>query len=899
MKHFLAILLFSILSSLFANETVKIAVLAFRSKSETLKEWNSTAQYLNQQLPDYTFEIVPLDYPQMRKAVSKGEVQFIVTNSGHYIYLERLYNISRIASMMKKQQGKWLDSFGGVIFTRTDSSLHTINDLKSKTIASVDTHSLGGYVVQMYELYKFGISAENISLNLTGMPHGNVVKAVIAGKADAGFVRTNVLEAMAREGSLDLTQIRVIGKKETKGFPYLLSTDLVPEWPIARMPMTSQDLANHVVIALLGVPKDLSLKEGAMTWTAPLQYRRVHTMYEVLRLPPYDTPQQFNLADVYKRYQIFILFITFLTLALTIEIFREFKLRQKLQHLLEEQTKAQAETKLAAMVYENNSDAIVISDAIAPGHIISVNPAFEKLTGYTLEEVKGRPNNILHSGHHDQSFYDLMWQSIQTTGNWEGEIVDRHKEGKLFSKWMTIRTTYSETAEPYRHITIYSDFTEHKEAQQKIWFQANFDILTSLPNRNMFIYRLEKELHAMERHKRAMVLMFLDLDNFKEINDTMGHDYGDILLQEAAKRISKSVRQNDLVSRLGGDEFTIILPELEDNRVIEKIAQNILLQLVTPFDCKGEKCFVSASIGITIAPYDGTSAEILLKNADQAMYAAKNNGRNQYHYFTSAMQETIDKRRSIINAMRDAVERREFVLHYQPILDLKNNSIHKAEALIRWNSGNGAMSSPADFIPLAEETGMIVEIGSWVFREASDQVTKWRQKFDSTFQISINVSPIQLRNQHPEILNQLHDVLAKGLPSDALVIEITEGLLIEQTDAKNMTLQTFLKEKIALSIDDFGTGYSSLAYLKKFDISFLKIDQSFVKNLEEDEGNKILCSAIITMAHQLGIQVIAEGVETAHQLEHLKSINCDFSQGYYIAKPMASEQFESEILHST
>lgn len=890
-------LFISLSSVLMASQNVKIGVLAFRSKAETLKQWTPTAEYLSRSIPGYTFTIVPMDYPQMRQAAATGTVEFIITNSGHYVYLEKLYQISRIATMMKYKNGQWIDRFGGVIFTRADNrTIENIEDLKGKKIAAVDTDSLGGYSAQMFELFQSDISNKEIALQFTGMPHDNVVNAVLSSRTDAGFVRTEVLEEMASEGKLRLKDLKILGAKHVPGFPYLLSTALYPEWPISRMPKTSQHLADQVVVALLNIPRNGSPEQGSMAWTAPLEYRSIHTIFEALRLPPYDQPERFNLADVYHRYQFFILAIALLLIIIIAGMAREFRLRQKLQILLDENIKAQAQTKLAAMVFDYNSDAIVISDLEGNGHIISVNPAFEKLTGYTIDEIRGKETNLLYSGHHDKIFYDMMWNSINIAGTWEGEIVDRNKNGSLFSKWLTIRTVYHENGQPYRRIAIFSDFTEHKEAQQKIWHQANFDLLTSLPNRNMFIYRLEKELLDLERNSNTLALMFLDLDNFKEVNDTLGHDKGDILLREAANRITSCIRKNDVVCRLGGDEFTIIFPNIKDQYAIDKIANSLLNALSQPFDLDGERAFVTVSIGITIAPDDGDSVDILLKNADQAMYSAKKYGKNQYHYFTPLMQDVLNKRRKLIIEMRDAIEEGKFVLHYQPILNLHTGLIHKAEALIRWQKEDGTLISPADFIPLAEETGMILELGKWVFTEAARQVLEWRSRFDPKFQISINASAIQFRSENGQCTNLFNLIDSGGIEADAIVIELTEGVLMEHSDMVLHTFEEFEKRGIMISIDDFGTGYSSLAYLKKFDVHILKIDQAFVRNLENDEDDKVLCEAITIMAHRLGIKVIAEGVETQEQRRYLETIDCDYIQGYLISRPIDANSFAEMFL---
>lgn len=602
------------------------------------------------------------------------------------------------------------------------------------------------------------------------------------------------------------------------------------------------------------------------------------------------------LINLLEHNKLFIITLLALLLIIAVGVIRESIWRRKIQHLTDEQANAEMQKQLSAIIFENNSDPILISDAKEGGHVISINPAFEKITGYTLDEIRGKKTNLLYSGHHDKAFYDTMWNALNASGSWEGEIVDRSKEGDLFSKWLIIRTIFHHDGKPYRHVAIFSDFTAHKEAQQKIWYQANFDLLTALPNRNMFMYRLEKEVHEIERTNKSVALMFLDLDNFKEVNDTLGHDEGDILLQEAAKRISRCVRKDDVVSRLGGDEFTVILPGINDQRVIDKIAAALISELARPFDLHGVQTYISASIGISVAPADGVSADTLLKNADQAMYAAKNEGRNRYHYFTPLMQDAVYQRHQLTNEMRKAIEQGEFILYYQPILDMNTNTIHKAEALIRWKKSDGTLVNPAEFIPLSENTGMIVEIGKWIFEEVSGQLKHWRKYFDPSFHISINISPVEFRSEVSQCLKLLELIDDEGLPADAIVVEITEAILMEESDAIIQTLEKFDHRGITISIDNFGLGHSSIAYLKKFDVEFLKIDKTFVQDLETGSDNKILCEAITIMAHRLGIKVIAEGIETAEQLDYFKSIQCDCAQGYFIARPMPADEFEEKFL---
>jgi diguanylate cyclase (GGDEF)-like protein/PAS domain S-box-containing protein len=441
-------------------------------------------------------------------------------------------------------------------------------------------------------------------------------------------------------------------------------------------------------------------------------------------------------------------------------------------------------------------------------------------------------------------------------------------------------------------ILVLEDITERKRAAEIIWNQANFDRLTGLPNRHMFQDRLELEMSLADSTGRALALVFFDLDLFKEVNDTLGHETGDMLLQEAARRLRVGVRQSDTVARLGGDEFTVILSELEDIGHVHRIVNDILLRLAEPFRLGDEVVHISTSAGVTFYPQDAVAAEVLLKNADQAMYAAKSQGRNRYKVFASSMQEEAQKRMRLINDLRVAIATEQFKVFYQPIIDLTSGSIHKAEALIRWRHPVDGIVSPADFIPIAEETGMIIDIGNWVFQQAVQQAVIWRKTFHPQFQISVNVSPVQFRNEGIAHDTWLAQMRALSLPGQAIVVEITEGLLMDAGNAITTQLLVFRDAGIRVALDDFGTGYSSLSYLKKFDIDYLKIDQSFVRNLKANSDDMALCDAIIVMAHKLGLKVVAEGVETEEQRDLLRAAGCDYGQGYWFARPAAPEEFE-------
>lgn len=554
---------------------------------------------------------------------------------------------------------------------------------------------------------------------------------------------------------------------------------------------------------------------------------------------------------------------------------------------------ANEDLKLASMMFESSREGMLVTDI--HNKIVTINPAFTAMTGYSLEDVKGKDPKLLKSNLHDKDFYNDMWHELSANGHWYGEIWNRRKNGEIFPLWNSINTIFNADGTVHSRIAIYADISEKKRNEELIWQQANFDTLTGLPNRRMFNERLAIEMKKSKRDHQRLALMFLDLDRFKEVNDTLGHDVGDQLLRQAANRIQQCVREIDTVARLGGDEFTVLLGNIDDLASIGRVAHSILEALSMPFQLGMETAYISTSIGVTLYPDDALDAATLLKNADQAMYAAKHQGRNRFNYFTPAMQEAAHLRMRIANDLRHALSDKQFELYYQPIVELETGRIFKAEALIRWVHPEKGMVSPADFIPIAEETGMIIEIGDWVLQEALKQVLYLREHVDPEFQISINKSPVQFLNKGASCRNWVEELKRLKLPGKAISVEITEGLLLDTSTAVTNQLLEFRDHGVQVSIDDFGTGHSSMSYLKKFDVDYLKIDQSFVRNLAENNSDMALCEAIVVMAHKLGMQVIAEGIEHKHQRDLLRSIGCNFGQGYWWSKPLNKDDFDRYI----
>ena len=555
-----------------------------------------------------------------------------------------------------------------------------------------------------------------------------------------------------------------------------------------------------------------------------------------------------------------------------------------------ERKRAEESMRLAASIYQSSAEAIMVTDEL--NRIIDVNPAFTLITGYTLEEVEGKDPKLLRSGRHDAEFYRQMWHDLLAYGHWQGELWDRRKDGGLYAKWVTITVIRRDNGQVFRYVAQFSDITERKKKEEQLWQHANFDTLTGLPNRRLFRDRLEQEIKKVNRATKQLALLFIDLDRFKQVNDTLGHEMGDLLLVEASRRIVSCVRESDTVARLGGDEFTVILPEFGDRTKLERIAQQIINQLNQPFLLGKENAYISASIGITLYSDAAPDADHMLRHADQAMYVAKSEGRSRFGYFVDSMQQDAREKFDLTNDLRQALARQELTIFFQPIVDMESGAIIKAESLLRWRHPVRGMVSPGVFIPLAEESGLIVEIGEWVFREVIAQVSRWKEKYGRIIPVSVNKSPLQFLDKArgmswPELLE------AHGLPGNSVVVEITEGVLLKETDVVKRQLLDLRNHMMEVSIDDFGTGYSALSYLKRFSIDYLKIDRSFISSLTEDQNSRELTEGIIAMAHKLGIKAIAEGVETEEQRDLLRSYRCDLAQGFLYSRPVPLAAFEA------
>jgi diguanylate cyclase (GGDEF)-like protein/PAS domain S-box-containing protein len=547
------------------------------------------------------------------------------------------------------------------------------------------------------------------------------------------------------------------------------------------------------------------------------------------------------------------------------------------------------ETRLrqAATVYENTSEGVVITGP--DQRIQAVNPAFTAITGYREDEVIGNTLRMLQSGRHDAEFYRAMWTALHAVGRWQGEIWNRRKDGATYPEWLNISAVRDDAHHVINYIAVFSDITTIKNAQAKVEYLASHDALTGLPNRVLFRDRLAQVLARAHRHGRNVALLFVDLDRFKLVNDTLGHETGDRLLQEVARRLLTCVRAEDTVARMGGDEFVIIQEDVKQPDDAATLAMRLLQQMNTPVSLQGREIVVTLSVGISLYPRDGEDIGTLVKKADAAMYRAKEAGRNAYQYYNDEFARAGLDRLELETDLRLAIERGELLLHYQPQVNIKTGVIVGVEALARWNHPRRGMVPPVTFIPLAEETGLISVIGAWVLDTACAAAKGWHDAGLPPVRVAVNFSGHQI--SHDPVAQQVADALrTSGCDPCCLEIEVTESVLMKNPERAIATLDALKKLGVTLAIDDFGTGYSSLSYLKRFPIDKIKIDKSFVDGLPDDPDDAELTRSIIAMAHGLKRSVIAEGVETEAQLAFLRDHDCEEMQGYLFSKPVPAAE---------
>lgn len=1106
---------------------VRIGVLAYRPKLQTLEQWRPLAELLKTKLPDCDFVIEALTYSEMSDAMAKNSLDFVLTNSSNYIYLKHHFQLSSpLATLAIEENGVKTTHFGGVIFTRSDNdSIHALKDIKGKKVAVVSGFSLGGYQMQAYELYKNHINfPQDITLLQTGIPHDNVVKSVLSRTADVGFVRTGVLEEMAKEHLISLDKIKIIQAPNTPKFPVLLSTALYPEWPLSALPHVNENLARKVVAVLFRLEEDQTATKSMQIFgfNIPANYVSLEHMLRTMRFPPFDETPLFDLKDIWDNYRLFLILLIGFSLVLlgyglfylwnknnqleeseflytklsehtqtmhwevnpkglytyvspniktllgftpeeiigklffydlcpledrdlfiqkvynrfetkgeyyhherrilkkngeiawisvygmplldhhghllgyrgsntditdqkiTMDELKESEERFKVLHNasfggifiheqgmivecneglsklsgytmkeligmdgllllspttrnlavthiqnnyetpyeaellhkngtlfpvrvegrriphkgkevrvvefrdITEEKKAQEKLELAAKVFETAREAIVITNA--DESIIDVNDAFCHITGYSREDILGKTPRVLSSGKHTKEFYTSMWQNIVQKGHWYGEIWNKRKNGEVYAELISITALGGAHGVAQHYISLFSDITTIKQHEHQLEYIAHHDALTNLPNRLLFADRLYQGMVQTKRRGQLLVVAYLDLDGFKTINDSYGHEVGDQLLVALSAQMKNTLREGDTLARMGGDEFVAVFQDVKSVEDTLPMLKRLLDAAAISVTIESIDLQVSASLGVTFYPQsEELEADQLLRQADHAMYQAKLAGKNCYHIFDSIQDRSVRDFHENIQHIQYALCANEFVLYYQPKVNMRTGAIMGVEALIRWNHPERGILPPCEFLPIIENHPLAVNVGVWVINTALQQISLW-QDAGLKIPISVNVGARQL--QESGFIESLQASLA-AYPSvnpSLLSLEIIETSALEDLARVSLLMKECLFLGVTFAMDDFGTGYSSLTYLKQLPVNLLKIDQSFVRDMLEDPDDLSILKGVLGLATAFNTGIIAEGVESIEHGEMLLQLGCELAQGYGIARPMPADQ---------
>jgi diguanylate cyclase (GGDEF)-like protein/PAS domain S-box-containing protein len=990
-----------------AKPTLHFGVLAFRPKPEVLKRWQPVADYLAEKIPTHQVVLEAFDYPELEQAVRERRIDLVLTQPAQYVALSVHQNLySPLATLVESEGGHPLNDFGGVILVKAQNeNIGSISDLKHKRVAASTRESLGGYEAQALELLAAGIRPDDYELIETGQQDAALI-AVLSGRADAGFVRSGLIEQMVREGKVALSDLRILKANSAPDYPLILSTRLYPQWALAAMPWLTPSVSRQIASAVLAMPQDGEVAKAAKIsgFTIPGDYRSVDRLMRTLRVPPFD--ERVPLVVVWEDHRLLVV-LTAISMSLALfwmiglhirnrrerargeaalreseqhfrtlsnsgttliwasgsnklcDYFNDpwlhftgrtmsqelgngwtegihpddigrrmniyqtafdrqqpFSMEYRLRHSdgsyrwimdngyprfdssgnfigyighcydITERRLADDQLRQAASVFQNANEGITIT---APdGTILDVNEAFTRITGYSRDEVIGQNPRLLSSGRQGREFYTAMWNALMSTGQWNGEIWNRRKGGEVYAEILTISTVRDESGKILHYIGLFYDITVLKEHQQHLEQIAHYDSLTRLPNRVLLADRLYQAIARASRNRLSIAIAYIDLDGFKAINDSHGHEVGDKLLVQLAGRMKEALRDIDTLSRLGGDEFVAVLHDLQNHDDSIQILERLLASAAQPVYAEGIDLRVSASIGVTYYPQaEDIDADQLLRQADQAMYQAKQAGKNQYYIFDAEHDRAIRGRRESVGRISNALENKELVLHYQPKVNMRTGQVIGVEALIRWHHPERGLLPPALFLPVIEDDNVIVDIGDWVIETALNQMEAW-QAHGISLPVSVNVAGRQL--QSPDFIEKLKIALSRH-PSVAhqLELEVLETSALEDIAQVSHVINACQEMGVGFSLDDFGTGYSSLTYLKRLPAQSLKIDQSFVRDMLEDSNDLAILDGILGLAIAFQRQVIAEGVETAQHVEMLLRLGCELGQGYAIARPMPAD----------
>lgn len=952
----LLFLLQPVLAARATDNPLHLGILALRPKPQMQQAWQPFVKHLSKQLPGYQVQLHLLDHQEMLAAIQQRQLDFVLTNPSHYIILRQKTGLSgSLATLVPREGSQPLSHFGGVIFTRSNcGNIKHLADIKGKKVACISTGpgTFGGFAMQGFELHSAGISLKPEQLVITGMPQDLVVKTVLEGKADIGFIRTGLIEQLERKNAIPAGSLKVINRQNIPDFPFASSTRLYPEWPFVVLPHVDPRLAARVAATLLLLEPGTPALEtaGIHSFSIPADYLPVEELLRELQLPPFDATPPLNITDVWKHYWPWIIS---LVLAIVIGIQRhlhQMAAKRRLNIALSQLEQHQSELKDAKETAESSNRALRLLSASNQTLLRSTDEA-ELLSRVCriAVDIGGYSSAWIGLAVYDEdkSILPLSWHGI--ADDFLDGICMSWNEGErgATSIGTAIRTGTIQTRQDIFHDPTLTSWHDHarrynlqssialplqvhgtvigalaiyapephafqnteialleelasdlaygiqtirerqarQEAEEQIQQLAYYDSLTGLPNRSLFQDRLHQTVLEASQHIDNLGIMFLDLDGFKEVNDTLGHDAGDMLLKTVATRLGNTLRPQDTVARLGGDEFAILVTEVRQEVDLAVIARKLLTALKEPVTIQGRERYITASIGISSFPSDSHEADGLIRYADSAMYHAKNSGKNSFKFYSSSLTQAATERIELESDLRKALSNNELEVYYQPKIHTIIGQMIGAEALLRWHHPTRGMVPPDKFISIAEDTGLIIEIGAWVLQTACLTAATWNKETLFPIKVAVNLSARQLLRS--DFANTVRTTLTNtGCRPEWLELEITESLLMSRTPETVACLETLDKLGISIALDDFGTGYSSLSYLTEFPIKTIKIDKSFVSDMTTDKRKLELVRAIISLGRSLTADLVAEGVETGEQAACIDRLGCHIIQGYLYGRPM-------------
>ena len=852
-----------------AAETMTLGVLSYRPKVQAQAQWQPLEKYLNSAVTGVSFKVRVFNFEELQEAIRQQQADFVMTQPAEYVRMTHQNGLSSpLATLIALEQGKPVRVYGGVILTRSNQTeLNNLQDLQDKRVAAASTNSFGGYQTQAYALRKANIDLGTVLQ--TGLPQDLAVRALLSGDVDAAFVRSGLIEAMAREGKLDLSQVKVVNRQTLPGYPFAVSTALYPEWPVVAMSHIPEELAVRVAGALLSLPHggELARSMGIHGFTVPAEYEPVRSLMRELRVPPFDTQVRVSPQEIWQQYRLSIMILLGAVVAVVALAARGTMLSRRLASI--------ADTMVEGLYVVNPA-----------GRITYVNRAACKLLGYQRNELIGQ--SMMKFANPDQS--DRPDRSGEQT------FVNRNNQPfpvevncqPMFKRGRLVQT-----------VAVFDEISERKAQAERIYRLAFYDRLTGLPNRRLLIEHIEEAISPDAAQHRQFAILLMDLDHFKQLNDTLGHQVGDALLNAVAQRLRAELGNQHTIARLGGDEFVVLLelpgPDTESaTHQASERAQELAAAFKTPFDIEGQHHHVTTSIGVVLCGAERVSADELLKRADIAMYQAKEAGRNTFRLFDAAIATRLAERAALEAEFRQALQRQQFTLHYQVQVDAQGHA-RGVEALVRWQHPVRGMLAPGVFIPMAEETGLIVPMGHWVLEQACHQLAAWQDVPDKDMLlVAVNVSAHQIFQ--PDFVDRVRNALQmSGARPSRLQLELTESVLAKNMEDIIEKMCQLNALGVTFSLDDFGTGYSSLAYLKRLPLQQLKIDASFVRDILTDPNDAAITRTVIALGHSLGLEVIAEGVELPEQRALLLQQGCPMFQGYLFGRPVAVDDLQAQL----